>query len=101
MTEAATRKRAGKQLRMEGDGFPKPNPEVEAASQEVADKLRAKNKATEKYNTAIEQCIEIMTRHGVDSVRIDEGGKMLTLTRDPKLKIVKVKETATGGSEDE
>jgi hypothetical protein len=97
-TATVTRTRA-KQRGFKGEGFPQPIPEVEAASQEVADKLRAKNKAKEKYDTAVAQCIEIMERHGIDHMKIDEGGKMVQLTRDPKLKIVKVRESASAGSD--
>lgn len=92
-TEAAERpKKKVRQQRMEGDGFPEIDADLEAAADDYAKALRAKNKAAEKLNTQKEMLIEMMTRKGVSVIRIDEGAKMLTLKHNDVLKVEKVKE---------
>lgn len=65
---------------------------VQDAVDEYVRLLRLKNKATEKVNSAKEECISRMKEHGVTKVRIDEGAKWLKCEDEPKLKTEKIKE---------
>lgn len=68
-----------------------PEPVADAVDEYVK-AMRAKNKATAKETSAKETCIEAMREHGVGTVKIDEGKKVLRLVEEDKLKTEKIKQ---------
>ena len=91
------KKKAGQQQEFldpeNGEGWGDDVPEaVQDAVEEYVKQLRATNKAREKANSAKDTCIAVMKEHGIERVRIDEGGKWLICKDEPKLKTEKIKQ---------
>ena len=81
-----------KQMELAGGDWTDVVPEsVQAAADERMRTLRAKNKATEKFNTANDACMEAMESHGIKRIRIDDGKKWLVYDKAGRLKTEKIK----------
>lgn len=82
-----------------GDQTPPLDPEwqdhipddVSAAVADYLKDMRGKNKLAEKERASRDKCIELMKKHGIDKLRIDEGKQWLEVKDEPKLKTRKVK----------
>jgi hypothetical protein len=74
-------------------------PPVQAAADAYVEALRAANTAKGEVNSRKQAAIEVMQEHGVKRLKIDEGGKVLTLNEKAVLKIQKP-EKAEGQDED-
>lgn len=96
------RKRAGQQ-RFEGDGFPKPDEELEAAASAYAKALTAESNAKQKKGTAKDALLEVMTRKGVEMVRFMHGTteKQIRIEHKDNVKIETVKQAASSDSSDD
>ena len=74
-----------------GDWLEEVPEDVQEAADERMRTLRAKNKATEKYNSAQEACMQAMKEHDVKRIRIDDGKKWLVYDEKGTLKTEKIK----------
>ena len=70
--------------------------EVQDAVDKYIDAMRESNAMREQKNAAKEACIEAMSNHEIERVRIDEGGKYLVCESVMRLKT----ESAKGQGDD-
>lgn len=68
----------------------KPPKAVQAKVDIYIEALRAQNAAREETNTARDNAIAAMKEHGIERVKIDEGGKWLICEDVPKLRTEKI-----------
>jgi len=104
MSDTATkpRKRAGQQ-RFEAEGFPQPDPELEAAASAYAKALTTESNAKQKKGTAKDALLEVMTRKGVEMVRFTHGTteKVVRIEHKDAVKIETVKQSKSSDESDD
>lgn len=82
-----------------GDQTPPLDPEwqdqipddVSTAVSDYLRDMRGKNKLAEKERASRAKCIDLMKKHGICKLRIDEGKQWLEVSDESKLKTRKVK----------
>lgn len=94
--------RAGQQ-RFKGDGFPVPDPELEAAASAYSKALTAETNAKAKRTSQKETLLEVMERKGIDEVRVAHGTseKIVRRKKTYSLKIEVVREAKDSPEADE